>query len=428
MAVGERPTELDLQGYLQELETHFLSRELQVLAFVPERERFARLRREAQALSQRYPSPVDRPSLYGVPVGVKDIFHVDGFLTRAGSRLPPDRLAGPQAEAVSRLRARGALMLGKTVTTEFAYFAPGPTRNPHNLQHTPGGSSSGSAAAVAAGLTPLALGTQTIGSIIRPAGFCGVLGFKPSRERISRAGVIPLSTTLDHVGFFAMDAQTAGEAAAVLFEQWGGLPAHTQLPSLGVPEGPYLEQASPVALEHFWNVVNRFSAAGYRVERLDVLEDLDAIVTRNQQILAAEAAQAHQQWFADFAALYHPRTAALIREGQGIPPNALEQAKQGPLQLRESLTRLMDNHRVDLWIAPSAVGPAPEGLDSTGSPAMNLPWTHAGLPTLSLPTGFSADGLPLGTQFIARFGEDETLLAWAVELERFLSPEGEMAA
>jgi Asp-tRNA(Asn)/Glu-tRNA(Gln) amidotransferase A subunit family amidase len=415
-----RSGKLALPRYLEQLEERFNAREPEVLGFLPEPNRFERLRREAQALQARYPDPESRPTLYGLPVGVKDIFHVDGFPTRAGSRLPAERLAGEQARCVSRLRAQGALILGKTITTEFAYFAPGPTRNPHHPNHTPGGSSSGSAAAVAAGLAPLALGTQTIGSIIRPAGFCGALGFKPSRERISRAGVIPLSASLDHIGFFAADLDLAQEAAAILFEDWGGLPEGDSIPVLGVPEGPYLEQAMLEGLEHFRGVVGRLAAAGYRVEHVEALLDLQAIVARNQQLLAAEAAQAHQTWFAEFAELYHPRTAALIREGAQVPAAALEEAKRGALALRESLTGLMTAHGLDLWVAPSATGPAPAGLESTGSPAMNLPWTHAGLPTLSLPTGWSADRLPLGTQFVGRFGQDERLLAWAGGLERTL--------
>ncbi len=142
-----------------------------------------------------------RPPLFGIPIGIKDIFHVNGFSTHAGSRLPPKQLMGEEAKCVSDLKKAGALILGKTVTTEFAYFEPGPTMNPHNPNHTPGGSSSGSAAAVAAGLCPLALGSQTIGSIIRPASFCGVVGYKPSYDRISRDGVIPVSPSLDHIGF-----------------------------------------------------------------------------------------------------------------------------------------------------------------------------------------------------------------------------------
>jgi Asp-tRNA(Asn)/Glu-tRNA(Gln) amidotransferase A subunit family amidase len=415
-----RSGEVGLPGYLQDLESRFREREPEVQAFLPEPHRFERLQREAETLQERYPDPTGRPPLFGLPIGVKDIFRVDGFATQAGSRLPAACLAGEQARCVSRLLAQGGLILGKTVTTEFAYFAPGPTRNPHSPKHTPGGSSSGSAAAVAAGLVPLALGTQTIGSIIRPAGFCGVMGFKPSRERISRAGVIPLSDSLDHIGFFAADLDLAQEAAAILLEDWGGLPDPADRPVLGVPEGPYLDQATPEGLEHFWGVVDRLAAAGYRVERVEALPDLEAIVGRNQQLLAAEAAQAHQAWFAEFADLYHPRTAALIREGQQVSPATLEEARRGALVLRKTLSGLMTAHNLDLWVAPSATGPAPAGLDSTGSPAMNLPWTHAGLPTLSLPSGWSADRLPLGTQFVGRFGQDERLVAWAVGLERAL--------
>ncbi len=172
---------------LDRVEALFAEREPEVRAFLPEEGRFDRLRREAAALEARWPDPERRPPLFGVLAGVKDIFHVDGFETGGGSRLPPEVLRGPEAASVTTLRAAGALILGKAVSTEFAYFAPGPTRNPWNPEHTPGGSSSGSAAAVGAGLAPLALGTQTIGSIIRPAAFCGAVGYKPSYERICAA-------------------------------------------------------------------------------------------------------------------------------------------------------------------------------------------------------------------------------------------------
>ncbi len=179
---------------VSEAESQFEKRELLVKAFLPEEGRFDRLRQEAESLLARYPHIDDRPPLFGMLVGVKDIFHVDGFTTQAGSHLPSAVLQGAQARSVTLLQRAGALILGKTVTTEFAYFSPGPTRNPHNPEHTPGGSSSGSAAAVAAGLCPLALGTQTIGSIIRPAAFCGVVGLKPGCDRISRDGGDPAFT------------------------------------------------------------------------------------------------------------------------------------------------------------------------------------------------------------------------------------------
>ena len=174
-------------------------------AFLPEAIRFERLRRDAAALEARFPDPAGRPPLYGALLGVKDIFHVDGFSTRAGTRVPPEHFAGDEAAVVTQLKRAGALIVGKTVTTEFAYFEPGPTRNPQNPAHSPGGSSSGSAAAIAAGLAHISLGTQTVGSVIRPAAYCGIVGFKPSYDRVPTAGLVTFSPSADHVGFFTVD-------------------------------------------------------------------------------------------------------------------------------------------------------------------------------------------------------------------------------
>ncbi|MEP7357446.1 MAG: amidase, partial [Anaerolineales bacterium] len=196
LAAALRSGDLPLADYLAVLEARFADVEPSIHAFMPGIERFARLRGEAEALEKRWPAPAGRPPLFGVAVGVKDIMRVDGLPTTAGSQLPPEEFEGPESACVSLLRAAGALMVGKTVSTEFAYFGPGPTRNPRNIDHTPGGSSSGSAAAVAAGLAPLTLGTQTVGSLIRPAAFCGVVGYKPSYDRISKKDVIPLSPSL----------------------------------------------------------------------------------------------------------------------------------------------------------------------------------------------------------------------------------------
>lgn len=215
-----RSGQLLLPDFLAQVEARFEEYEPSVQAFLPEEERFARLQKEAETLIVDFPDLIKRPLLFGALAAVKDIFHVEGYSTRAGSRLPSDLLQGEEAKSVTRLKEAGALIFGKSVTTEFAYFFPGPTRNPHNPEHTPGGSSSGSAAAVAAGFCHLALGTQTIGSIIRPASFCGVVGLKPNYDRISREGVIPLSPSLDHVGFFVPDMESAIDAARVLYRDW----------------------------------------------------------------------------------------------------------------------------------------------------------------------------------------------------------------
>jgi Asp-tRNA(Asn)/Glu-tRNA(Gln) amidotransferase A subunit family amidase len=407
---------------LETLEALFAEREPIVRAFLPEDpedHRFERLRREMDELSRRWPDPAQRPPLYGVPVGVKDIFHVDGFTTRAGSRLPPEVLQGPEAASVTALREAGALILGKTVSTEFAYFAPGPTRNPWNPEHTPGGSSSGSAAAVGAGYCPLALGSQTIGSILRPAAFCGAVGFKPSYERISREGVIPLAPSFDHVGIFTPDVAGAERAAAVLCRGWRAFSREGR-PRLGVPEGPYLERALKDGLAHFRDTCYRLAAAGYEIVPVPALADFDAVRERHLRVFAAEAARVHRDWFPRFRDLYDHRTAELIERGQAISESQIARDLRNIKELRTELTAPMDQNGLGLWISPPALGAAPHGLDSTGDPVMNVPWTQAGMPAVSLPAGRNPEGLPMGLQVAARFGQDEELLAAARGLEALL--------
>lgn len=424
LAAALRAGRLSLQTYLEQLEAQFAAFEERVQAFLPEKERFERLRREAAELEARYPRPESRPPLYGVPVGVKDIFHVDGFLTRAGSRIPADLLAGPEARSVTQLKQAGALVLGKAVTTEFAYFAPGPTRNPHNPAHTPGGSSSGSAAAVGAGLCPLALGTQTIGSIVRPAAYCGVVGFKPSYGRISTEGVIPLSPSADHIGFFTQDVAGAALAASVLVQNWRDEASATHRPVLGVPQGPYLQKASAEGLAHFEATQAKLARAGFEIRRVDAMADFEEIYVRHNRLVAAEAAMVHRDWFRDFSGLYHPKTIELIERGQLVAPEEVEAAQAGRTRLRQELAALMAEHGLSAWIAPPAPGPAPATLDSTGDPVMNLPWTHAGLPSVNLPAGLAKNGLPLGLQLVAGWQEDEKLLAWAGQIAEALGERG----
>jgi Asp-tRNA(Asn)/Glu-tRNA(Gln) amidotransferase A subunit family amidase len=407
-----RSGELDLFNYIEQVGDRLEVVDEKIQAFLPEPERRARLRRDAEILLQTYPSPESRPSLFGVPVGIKDIFRVDGFATRAGSQLPAELFAGDEAWSVQKLRKAGALVLGKTVTTEFAYFEPGPTRNPHNLKRTPGGSSSGSAAGVAAGLCPLALGTQTIGSVIRPAAFCGVVGFKPSYGRIDAAGVIYIAPSLDHVGMFTQDVAGMRLAAAVLCRDWQATEAN-RLPVLGVPEGAYLQQTSEEGLRAFEEQVTWLERAGYIVRRVAALDYIAEITQQHRALMAGEMVQIHRGWFAQYEAMYRPRTAEMIRTGQQIEDKALAEARKMQMQLREALKRQMDEAGVDLWICPAAKGAAPEGIESTGDPVMSFPWTFAGLPTVSIPAGVSAEGLPLGLQCIGSYMGDESVLAWA---------------
>jgi|CXWL01.1.fsa_nt_gi Asp-tRNA(Asn)/Glu-tRNA(Gln) amidotransferase A subunit family amidase len=401
---------IELDDLLDDLAARFAAREVELHAFVPEPGRFDRLRRQAATC---------RGPLAGTTLGVKDVFHVDGLPTTAGSRLPPAELEGDQGPAVTALRAAGALVVGKTVSTEFAYFGPGPTVNPVDPTRTPGGSSSGSAAAVAAGLCDLALGTQTIGSVIRPAAFCGVIGFKPTYARISTAGLIPLAPSFDHVGLFARSVAEVARAAALLCAGWREV-ASAVRPRLGVPSGPYLDRTSPEGLASFRETVARLERGGFEVVDVPAFADLVEIVARHGRVVAGEAARVHARWFDRFAELYHPRTRELVERGRDISPSQLATDLAACRPLGPALEAKMDAAGIDLWLAPSALGPAPRGLAATGDPILSLPWTQAGLPALGLPAG-SAEGMPLGLQLVGRRGEDEELLGSAAALAGVLA-------
>jgi Asp-tRNA(Asn)/Glu-tRNA(Gln) amidotransferase A subunit family amidase len=407
--------QLDLLNYVNEICDRIEAVEPTIQAFLPEPHRRARLVAEAAALQSRFPDPGDRPPLYGVLVGVKDVFVVDGFPTQAGSQLPVELFVGQEATCVTVLRRAGALIAGKTISTEFAYFEPGPTRNPHDPNHTPGGSSSGSAAAVAAGFCPLAIGTQTIGSTIRPAAFCGIIGFKPTYGRIPTAGLILCSVSVDTVGFFTQDIAGTAFVASLLCQGWQNRKPE-RLPVLGVPDGPYLAQATPEALAAFERQLAQLQKAGYTVRRKAALTDIEAINRRHTRLVFAEMAQVHREWFARYEPLYRPRTAAAIREGQQVSETELATCRASREHLRTELETVMKQEGVDLWVSPAAPGPAPEGITATGNPIMNLPWTHAGMPAITLPSGHAPNGLPLGLQFVAAAMEDEKLLSWAEKL------------
>ncbi|MFB6103106.1 MAG: amidase [Haloplanus sp.] len=383
-------------------------------AVLPEAGRRSRLTREATALVARYDDPTTRPPLFGVPVGVKDIFHVDGYPTAAGSSVPEAAITGAEATAVRRLRDAGALHLGKTHTAEFAYFDPPPTRNPNEPSHTPGGSSSGSAAAVAAGYCPLALGTQTVGSVIRPAAFCGVVGFKPSYDRIPRDGVVPFSPSVDHVGTFTADVAGARRAATVLCDGWEPV-APDDRPILGVVEGPYLEQATAAGRAGVDAAADALADAGYEVRRVAMLDDIATVNERHDRLTAAELALSHAERYADYGDRYAASTAELIETGRTVGVDAVADARDARREFRERIGDRMCEAGVDLLLSPAAPGPAPEGIDDTGDPVMNLPWTHAGVPAVTVPCGRVGD-LPLGLQVVAPFGADESLLAWGVDL------------
>ena len=329
-----------------------------IRALLPEVDRRSRLLEEGGRLPAE---AVAGMPLFGTLVAVKDIIHVDGFETRAGSQLPAEVLAGPEAGCIKALRCAGALVLGKSVTTEFACFKPAATRNPINLDHTPGGSSSGSAAAVAAGYCPLALGSQTIGSIVRPAAFCGIVGFKPSYGRVEISGFIHCSPSVDTIGTFTRDVATAARAASVLCGEWRTGVSAPGRPVLGVPEGPYLDQTEPAAREDFENQLELLRSEGYEVAEVPAFADIEEIDYRHRQMMAAEMARVHEPWFDEHAGLYDEGTAALVEQGRAVPRGALENARRGRGELRQELEALMaaEGHR-PLGL-PGGHRPGPQG-------------------------------------------------------------------
>jgi Asp-tRNA(Asn)/Glu-tRNA(Gln) amidotransferase A subunit family amidase len=407
-----RAGERDLSSWVNDQCDRLNTVEPQVRAFVPEPDRRARLLKEAAALEARYPEPNSRPILYGALVGVKDIINVEGMPTRAGSALPAESFAGSEAAVVTRLRDAGALVLGKTITTEFAYFAPGATANPHDTAHTPGGSSSGSAAAVAAGEATIALGSQTVGSVIRPAAFCGVVGFKATYGRVPTNGVLYYSPSVDHVGLFTCNVGDMESAASIACDDWIGL-SPIAAPVLAVPEGAYLNQADSDALIIFEQWLARLADLGLEIQRIPALNDIEDVASRHRALTTAEFTAVHGERFQQYGSLFRARSAMLYDAGARISAADAEEGRTGRATLRQELDALLDQHGIDAWVCPAAPGPAPSGLGSTGNPAMNLPWTHAGVPAITLPGATSVSGLPLGLQLAGRYGQDEHLLGVA---------------
>jgi len=414
-----RSGEKDLHTYIDDTLALVAEKEPSIQALLPEQNRKERLHQAADELYAKYPEPGSRPPLFGVLFGVKDLFNVDGLPTQAGSKLPSEAFSGAEAEVVTQLKRLGAIVLGKTVSTEFAYFSPGPTRNPVNLSHTPGGSSSGSAAAVAAGYCPFALGTQTIASIIRPASYCGVYGFKPSFGLLSTKGVFPFSQTADHVGFIADSLSTL----SFLFRSLECLPIPTRMPpepGIGCVRGEYLWQVGELERRSWETFINKLKLSGFNLIELDPFGNIEKLNNSHRRMIAFEFAQNHKELFAQYEKLYSPHSKELIQLGLNVTDEELNSLKTEALSLRARLNDLMVENGIDLFLTPSTTTPAPKGLESTGSPLMSLPWTNAGLPSLTIPEGVSSEGLPLGLQLVGAFHNDHALLKAALQIETIM--------
>jgi Asp-tRNA(Asn)/Glu-tRNA(Gln) amidotransferase A subunit family amidase len=363
-----------------------------------------------QAWVQVAPQPAlgDGP-LAGIPFGAKDIMETRGLSTEYGSPIYKGRLGTTDAAIVTSLRRRGAVLLGKTHTTAFAYRTPAPTRNPRNLEHTPGGSSSGSAAAVAAGMVPFALGTQTRGSILRPASYCGVTGFKPSYGLVSVDGVLPYAKSLDTVGFFT---HTPADMLA-LWEAMGQSSGSDAALSVGVPNPmPEVDAEMATAVQ---KAIDRLRRAGVRTQSIDIADLLKTLDAATNDIAFYEGARFHEQrWKEHGARLLE--LADLVEKGLKMPAERYEQSLR---QVREGQLRLSELYRTTpVILVPAATGAAPQGLSYTGDPRINAPWTGLGTPAVSIP--MPVTGLPLGLQLTANRGEDARVLRAAVRLHRVL--------
>lgn len=354
----------------------------------------------------------ERLPLYGLLLGVKDIINVDQFPTRCGSVLPSHLFDGPQASCVTRLLKAGAVMVGKTVTAEFAVSDPGPTRNPRNLNHTPGGSSSGSAAAVAAGFCDIALGTQTSGSVIRPAGYCGTFGYKPSFGRVELDGVLPYSKSMDHIGLFAKDMPTMAATLPVLVTDWqNNKDLLANKPIIGVPMGSYIDLTMPQVRAQFEMIIDAIKHTDAIVKPIILCDDIASHNDTHDLIANAELYQIHKSWVKDYRDIYKPMSRAALEFGQNVSKKILTESLKKARKVQSWMKQLMVEHAIDAWIAPVAPDLAPKGIGSTGDFRMNAIWSFTGLPTITFPTGTDNQNLPYSVQIVGRFGRDESLLS-----------------
>ena len=375
-------------------------------------------RTEARRQQELLARDVDLGPLQGIPLGIKDIIDVAGWPTEAGSPLLAGQVASEDAAVVARLRGRGAILLGKTVTTEFACLDPAATRNPWNLEHTPGGSSSGSAAAVAAGMCLAALGSQTGGSIIRPASYCGVAGLKPTRDRVDRQGVVPVSRNLDHVGPIARCVADLRLLLAAISDWQPERAMGDQLPTLLVIREFFLEECDEAVREVTLSALHRLQQAGAELTAVRLPESFRNVHAMHRCIMAVEAAENHFSPFAQQPQAYSREITALLEEGLTALGIDYSLSLRHQQLFRQDVGRMLGEHGVA--VMPATKTAAPRGLESTGDPSFQSPWTYAGLPAITIPCGLAPDGLPCGLQLVAPEGREDLLLDAAQWCEEVL--------
>ena len=346
--------------------------------------------------------------LHGVPVGVKDIFMTAGQATGVGSVIFDGHVPDQDAVAVQQLRKAGAVILGKTVTTEFATFDPGPTRNPWNLGHTPGGSSSGSAAAVAAGMCPAATGSQTVASIGRPAVYCGIVGLMPTASRISKNGVFPVAWSLDHVGAFGRTV----DDVALMFEAMTDdriAPGHPEKFRIGVVREFFRDHTDSDAWKLHEHSIDRLASAGVDIVDLNLPATFDVALPTLRTIMRSEVSAAHEDLHQQHASRYGAKIRGLIESGMLVSSADYIRARRVRRRFQQEMLDLFD--RCDAILSPGAPGPAPEGTGHTGSPVISAPWSLADFPTLSLPHCLNSSGMPIGVQLSVRPNDEGRLFS-----------------
>jgi aspartyl-tRNA(Asn)/glutamyl-tRNA(Gln) amidotransferase subunit A len=363
--------------------------------------------------------------LHGIPFGAKDLFYTEGIRTTAGSKVNADFIPNADATVISRLKQAGAIMLGKTTMTEYAFFGGAPaTRNPWNLQHTPGGSSSGSAAALASSMALFTLGTQTAGSLSRPAAYNGVTTLKPTYGRVSRAGTIPGSWSLDHVGAFTKTVEDTALVLQVMagFDRRDLTSLSETVPDytislaqdikgmvLGIPDSFFFDGIHTEMNRAFEESVVCLRELGAEVVPISLPDSMLDANRAHSIVMKAEAASYHQDFYQKCADLYNPQLREMLEIGQLISATDYLRAQRIRQVFREDLIHLLS--KVDVILTPASPEPAPKGLSYTGSPIFNVPFSNAGVPTLTLPAGFVKEtGLPLGVQMVSSPLAESTLI------------------
>jgi Asp-tRNA(Asn)/Glu-tRNA(Gln) amidotransferase A subunit family amidase len=387
------------------------SKATRAAALAPLLDRIRTLDREIHAWVQVQPlKPTGSGALDDIPFGVKDIIETEGLVTEFGSPVYKGRVSRADAAIVRELRMRGGVVVGKTHTAAFAFRHPPPTRNPRNLEHTPGGSSSGSAAAVAAGMVPLAIGTQTGGSVIRPASFCGICGFKPTHGWFPTDGVLEYAKSHDTLGFFT-------HTAADMLAFWGAFGRPTgeaaRVPFAAQDPLPDVDREMAAA---FTNAIARLKNAGHSLRPVDIAPMLATLRTAGQTIATYEGARAHRDRFEQYGDRLD-EVAQMVRDGLKISDSAYEAAKQRVAEGRSTIGALCKDTPVIL--SPAAPGPAPRGLTTTGDSRINYPWSTMGTPAITIPMG-EANGLPMGIQLAGNLGDEARVLRAAVAVEQSL--------